>query len=189
MCTKTASGCPDDPSAHQRDLCPLVGRFFSTAEGNESLHKAHLRKFQGGLGRGQRVGIDVEALFMHPPCSSKKSKFFPLVSLSLSLTRTPFAKWKYFFFKSFFRTHGRLAAAKPAGWGRREREGDGGSEVSLLLGLRAKVLLVLGATRLPHLRVLWHVSQRVGADDVPAEARRQKETRQGGMWALLTESD
>lgn len=59
--------------------------------------------------------------------------------------------------------------------------GDGGSEVSLLLGLRAKVLLVLGAARLPHLRVLWHVSQRVRADDVPAEARQHKETRQGGM--------
>lgn len=48
----------------------------------------------------------------------------------------------------------------------------GASEVSLLLGLRAKVLLVLGAAHLSHLRVLWHVRQRVGADDVPAEARK-----------------
>lgn len=51
-----------------------------------------------------------------------------------------------------------------------------GSEVSLLLGLRAKVLLVLGAARrLPHLCVLRHVSQRVGADDVPAEEEGGKQ--------------
>lgn len=39
-------------------------------------------KFRGGFVRGQRVGIDGEALFMHPPCSSKKSASFPLVSVS-----------------------------------------------------------------------------------------------------------
>lgn len=50
--------------------------------------------------------------------------------------------------------------------------GVGASEVSLLLGLRAKVLLVLGAAHRSHLRVLRHVRQRVGADDVPAEARK-----------------
>lgn len=61
--------------------------------------------------------------------------------------------------------------------------GGGGSEVGLLLVLRAKVLLVLGAARLPHLCVLWHVSQRVGADDVPAEARRHQEEEKTGCGA------
>lgn len=59
--------------------------------------------------------------------------------------------------------------------------GGGGSEVSLLLGLCAKVLLVLGAAHLSHLRVLWHVRQRVGADDVPAEEKnthKKNKTRQ-----------
>lgn len=65
-------------------------------------------------------------------------------------------------------------------WG---RVGGGGSEVSLLLGLRAKVLLVLGAAHLSHLRVLWHVRQRVGADDVPAEARKTKKNQKHDrMW-------
>lgn len=51
------------------------------------------------------------------------------------------------------------------------------SEVSLFLRLCGKVLLVLGAASLSHLAhlahlcVFWHVCQRVGADDVPAEAR------------------
>lgn len=46
--------------------------------------------FGGGGGGGQRVGIDGEALFMHPPCSSKKSVSFSLVRPSVSLTGTPF---------------------------------------------------------------------------------------------------
>lgn len=61
--------------------------------------------------------------------------------------------------------------------------GGGGSEVSLLLGLGAKVLLVLGAARLPHLRVFWHMSQRVGADDVAAEERRKKTRRDVALLA------
>lgn len=40
------------------------------------------------------------------------------------------------------------------------------SEVSLILHLCAKVLLVLAEPGLAHLRVLRHVGQRVGADDV-----------------------
>lgn len=40
------------------------------------------------------------------------------------------------------------------------------SEVSLIPHLCAKVLLVLAEPDLPYLRVLGHVCQRVGADDV-----------------------
>lgn len=40
------------------------------------------------------------------------------------------------------------------------------SEVSLVPHLCAKVLLVLAEPGLPYLRVLGHVRQRVGADDV-----------------------
>lgn len=68
--------------------------------------------FWGCFGGGRRVGIDGEALFMHPPCSSRKSVSFSLVCLSL--IRTPFAKWRLFFGDT-----GRWAAAKPAGWGPR----------------------------------------------------------------------
>lgn len=44
--------------------------------------------------------------------------------------------------------------------------GSRDSEVSLVPHLCAKVLLVLADPGLPYLRVLWHVGQRVGPDDV-----------------------
>lgn len=45
------------------------------------------------------------------------------------------------------------------------------SEVSLVSGLCAKVLLVSGAASLPHLGVLWHVCEWVGPDDVPVNTK------------------
>lgn len=53
--------------------------------------------------------------------------------------------------------------------------GGGGpwdSEVSLIPHLCAKVLLVLADACLPYLRVLWHVCQWVGPDDVAIKTEK-----------------
>ena len=60
---------------------------------------------------------------------------------------------------------------------------EGASEVSLVSRLGAKLLLVPGASRLPHLRVLWHVGQRVGPDNVPGD-RNNYIIRQHGAGAV-----
>lgn len=61
----------------------------------------------------------------------------------------------------------------------------GNSEVSLIPHLCAKVLLVLADDScLPYLRVLWHVCQRVGPDDVATKTEKSTFNDQHLLWYL-----
>lgn len=99
MCTKTTSDCPDVPSATSGRSLSFGRPFLQHCRGRQVDLQSTSAQVLGG---GQRVGIDDEALFMHPPCSSKKSVSFSLVCLSLS-HRDAFCKMEIVFWRH--RTH------------------------------------------------------------------------------------
>lgn len=94
MCTKTTSDCPDVPSATSGSSLSSGRPFLQHCRGRQVVLQSTSAQVFWGVDSG--VGIDGEALFMHPPCSSKKSVSFSRLSVCLSLTGTPFAKWRLF---------------------------------------------------------------------------------------------